>query len=81
MAGTTTTPLATKLGIGTGSVVALLRAPDDLEFDVPSGVTVQCRAVGAADVVVDFVTRAEDLKRRIDRLAAMVRPAGGLWIA
>ena len=43
--------------------------------------TVKRRAVGSADVVVQFVTRAGDLERRLDHLAAMVRPAGGLWIA
>jgi len=74
-------PLATKLGIHPGDAVALLRAPDDFLLDVPSGVTVKRRASGAADVVVEFVTRAADLDRRLDRLAAMVRPAGGLWIA
>ena len=62
-------------------MVALLRAPDDFELDVPAGVTVKRRATGPADVVVQFVTRADDLERRLDRLAAMVRPAGGLWIA
>ena len=81
MVGTNDVPLATKLGIGPGAVVALLRAPDDFELDVPAGVTVKRRANGPADVVVQFVTRADDLERRLDRLAAMVRPAGGLWIA
>ena len=63
------------------AVVAVLRAPDGLELDVPPAVTVKRRAVGSADVVVQFVTRAGDLESRLDRLAAMVRPAGGLWIA
>ena len=39
------------------------------------------RAAGRADVVVDFVTRAAELERRIDRLGALIHPAGGLWIA
>jgi hypothetical protein len=70
-----------KVGIRTGSVVALLRAPDGVDFDLPPGITVKRRAVGSADVVVYLVTRAGDLEPRIDGLAGMVRPAGGLWIA
>ena len=62
-------------------MLGLLRAPDDLELDVPTGVIVKHRATGSADVVVRFVTRADDLERQLDRLAAMVRAAGGLWIA
>ncbi len=39
------------------------------------------RAVWAADVVLAFFTEAAELERRLDRLGAMVFPAGGLWIA
>ena len=81
MAGHPGTPLATKLGIRPGDVVALLHRPADLVLDLPAGVTVRHRAAGRADVVVDFVTRAAELEQRIDRLAALIRPAGGLWIA
>jgi hypothetical protein len=31
--------------------------------------------------VVAFFTKAVDLEQRLDRLGAMVFPAGGLWIA
>jgi hypothetical protein len=81
VAGYSGTPLATKLGIRTGDVVALLQAPDDLALALPDGTTVKHRAMGHADVVVVFVTRARDLERRVDRLGAMIRPDGGLWIA
>lgn len=81
MAGTGGTPLATKLGVRPGWVLALLGAPDDLELELPPGVTVRNRAAGRADAVLQFVTRARDLESRIDRLAAMVHPAGGVWIA
>ncbi len=74
-------PLATKLGIRPGDVVALLQAPADLALDLPPGVTVRRRAAGRADVVVHFETRSARLARRLDALATMVRPAGGLWIA
>ena len=81
MAGYSGTPLAAKLGVRPGDVVALLHAPHDLHLDLPDGVTVKRRAIGRADVVVDFITRSAELEPRIDRLAAMVRPAGGFWIA
>jgi len=74
-------PLATKLGIRTGAVAALLGAPDDDFLEVTDGVRVKRRAAGSADVVLQFVTRAADLDRRIDHLAAIVHPAGGQWIA
>ena len=81
MVGGSGAPLATKLGIHPGAVVALLGTPDDPVLEFPAGVTVKRRAVGTADVVVQFVTRAGALERRLDHLADMVRPAGGLWIA
>jgi hypothetical protein len=81
VAGHSGTPLATKLGIRPDDVVALLHAPDGLALELPDGVTVKRRATGRADIVVDFVTRSTELKRRFDRLATMVRPHGGLWIA
>jgi len=81
MAGYARTALAAKLGIRPGDVVTLLHLPDDLVLDLPVDVTVRHRAAGRADVVVDFVTRAAELERRIDRLGALIRPAGGLWIA
>ena len=81
MAGYSGTPLATKLGIRAGDVVALLPEPDGLALTLPDGVTVRHRATGRADVVVAFVTRAAELRRRIGRLEAMIRPDGGLWIA
>ena len=81
MAGNSGTPLATKLGIRSGAVVAVLHTPDRLVLSLPDGVTVKVRAAGRADVVVDFVTRAAGLGRRIERLAAMVHPDGGVWIA
>jgi len=74
-------PLATKLGIRTGAVAALLGAPDDDFLEVTDGVRVKRRAAGSADVVLQFVTRAADLDRRIDHRAAIVHPAGGQWIA
>ena len=80
VAGYSGTPLATKLGIRPGNVVALLHAPDGLALELPDGVAVKRRATGRADIVVDFVNRSTELERRFDRLATMVLPDGGLWI-
>ena len=81
MAGSSGTPLATKLGVRPGDTLALLRAPDGLTIELPDGVSVKHRVGGRADVVVEFATRRRDVEPRLDRLAAMVHPAGGLWIA
>ena len=75
------TPLAGKLGIEEGTTLALVKAPPDIVTGLPSGVVMKHQARGRADVVVAFFTRRAELERRIDRLATMVFPAGGLWIA
>jgi hypothetical protein len=80
VAGYSGTPLPKKLGIAEGSSVALLDAPRGVVGDLPSGVTVKRQARGSADVVVAFFTRRRDFERRIDSLAKMIFPAGGLWV-
>ncbi len=81
MSESPSTHLAKKLGIAEGSTLALLGAPADVVVDLPPGVAVRRQARGTADVVVAFFTEATALERRIDRLAPMIFPAGGLWIA
>lgn len=86
-AGYSGTPLARKLGIAGGSSVVLLGAPDGLE-DVlvpPEGASVRRRLPPAGrrevDVAVLFSTGRADLDHRFPRVAAALRPAGGLWVA
>ena len=81
MAGYSGTPLAAKLGIKTGAVVLLLNAPDALELSLPDGVTVSQSLDLAADVIVAFFTRLDELEQAIDTLASTIFPAGSLWIA
>ncbi len=81
MAGYSGTPLPKKLGIVEGSTVALIDAPLGVIDELPSGVTVKRQVRGTADVVVSFFTRRRDFERRIDSLAQMIFPAGGLWVA
>jgi hypothetical protein len=81
MAGYSGTPLPKKLGIVEGSTVALIDAPLGVVDGLPPGVTVKRQARGTAEVVVSFFTRRRDFERRIDSLAKMIFPAGGLWVA
>jgi hypothetical protein len=84
VAGYSGTALPTKLGIKSGTRVALVRAPNGFEqtlHPLPEGVRVRTQARGALDVVVFFATRRAELDRRFDGLARAVAPAGGLWIA
>jgi hypothetical protein len=81
MAGYSSTPLAGKLGIVEGSVLVLASAPDAFELELPPGVVVRRQVRGRADVVVAFMTSSARLAQRLERLAATVYPAGGLWIA
>ena len=81
------TPLWKKLGIRDGARVRIVGAPDTFDTalselaPVPDGVTFYARAVADLDVIVAFVTRAADLRRRFDALARSIAPAGRLWIA
>jgi len=83
-AGYSATPLAKKLGIKNGHVLALLGAPegfaDELE-GLPDDVTVRSRASGSANVVVSFHTQRADLERRVPKLLDLLDVDGGLWIA
>jgi hypothetical protein len=81
MAGYSGTPLAKKLGVVTGSRLALIDAPAGTVEPLPTGVTVTTRAQGKADVVVAFFVERAAFERRIDALGRMIFPAGGLWIA
>jgi hypothetical protein len=77
------TPLARKLGIKPGHVVAVVGAPDGFlrELDLPDGVTVRTSARGSLDVAVLFAGSRAQLKRRFLTLMRNLDPAGGLWVA
>ena len=70
-----------KLGIKPGATFALLNAQPGVISGLPSGVVVRHQARGAADVVVQFVTKRSKLEQRIGMLEKMIFPEGGLWIA
>jgi hypothetical protein len=76
------TPLARKLGIREGSRVLVVGAPEGFDLGpLPTGVQRPGGASAAMDVVVLFVTKGSELRKRFDPLAARLDPAGRLWIA
>ena len=85
-AGYSGTPLAKKLGIAEGDLVAALGAPShfaDLLEPLPRGVTLRgdLRARAPHDVLVAFVRDARELRERYAKALARLDPHGGLWIA
>jgi hypothetical protein len=83
MVGYSGTPLARKLGIKEGALLALLDAPegfDELLAPLPDDVTVVRRLAANLDVAVLFVTRRRELEERFDAVAGAVFPAGGFWV-
>lgn len=86
MAGYSGTPLPKKLGIGAGSAIALLGAPNGFERTLgalPPDVTqvTSLRGSRAFDVIVFFTASRAELERRFAELAGRITQAGGLWIA
>ena len=75
--------LAKKLGIKPGHRVALVRAPEDFESSlepVPDDVALRRQARGKLDVIVFFVDRESELRRRFPRLAHRLVSNGGFWV-
>lgn len=84
MAGYSGTPLAKKLDIREGAVVALLGAPDgfvDLLEGLPDGVTFRTRAQGHLDLAIAFHVRRADLERRLPVVLKALDRNGALWVA
>ena len=78
------TPLHRKLGIGEGSAVALLDAPEGfpaLLAPLPGGVELRRAARGPVDVVVLFVTSRARLARRFRAAVGAIGADGGIWVA
>ncbi len=86
MAGYSGTPLAKKLGIKPGHRVVLSGAPDGFEEQLEglpqdAAVVRDAPVGGHADVVVIFTVSRVELEARFAKLADVVFPSGGLWIA
>jgi hypothetical protein len=83
MAGYSGTPLAKKLGIKEGHVVAFLQAPDEfasLVAPLPEAVQVASRLKAALDVLLFFTTRRAELDKQFERLKRHLKKDGGLWV-
>lgn len=83
-AGYSGTPLAKKLGIDTGCRLLLLGAPDgylDLLAPLPADVTFAARASSRIDLAQVFVTRREDLARRLVALRTALSPQAAVWVS
>ncbi len=84
MAAYSGTKLPKKLGIRTGSVVALLGAPAGFREtlgELPADVTLRRQARGTADLVMLFAKSRADLNRRLATATRTVADRGSLWIA
>ncbi len=83
MAGYARTPLPKKLGIKSGSTVALLDAPQRFERtlgDLPKGVKLRRDARARSDITIWFVRSWRELERRVSGIVGRSE-SGGLWIA
>lgn len=84
IAGYSGTPLAKKLGIAEGTHVVSLAAPEhyrELLAPLPEGVVWAARVTAKTDIVHVFVTRAEDLNRRLGTLRQSLRPDAAVWVS
>jgi hypothetical protein len=85
-AGYSGTPLARKLGIKEGHLVAAVDGPDRLPTllePLPSGVRLRrdLRARRPHDVILLFVRNEVELRAAFARARGKLTPAGGLWIS
>jgi len=81
-AGYSGTPLAKKLGLRPGAVLALVGAPAGWTVEgLPDGGRVRRGLRGSADVVVAFVRRAADLDQVRSAVVPALGPEDALWIA
>ncbi len=80
LAGYAGAPLAKKLGIRAGSVVALWGAPQGFEqalAELPEGARLRRRGSGPCDLVLWFTRSRADLERRLGEMAVR---AGAGWL-
>ncbi len=77
-------PLARKLGIGPGSRVVVVHAPEgyrDWLAPLPEGVRFEAKVSAAIDVVHVFVDRRTALKIQLDSLRDRIAPATAVWVS
>jgi hypothetical protein len=83
-AGYSGRPLAQKLGIRKGDVLAFSNAPDDYERllgKLPDGVIVAREQEGRLDFIQLFATERASLEREFPRLKARLKAGGMIWVS
>ncbi len=70
-----------KLGILPGAHWRVDSAPANWRFEVAPDVASEAAPTAPADVVIAFVTAAEEVTPALERLEQVIFPAGALWIA
>ena len=83
-AGYSGTPLAKKLGIGTGHRVWLAQAPANyrtLIAPLPDGVTFTTKPSNATDVAHVFASKRRELKKTLRSLRSTLRPDAAIWVS
>lgn len=84
MPGYSGTPLVQKLGIKPGMRIAIRRAPPefrDLLAPWPQGAEITTPGGTPLDMVMLFSDRAASLETEFAEAAALLQPAGALWVA
>ena len=83
-AGYSGTPLAKKLGIGTGHRVWLTQAPANyktLVAPLPDGVTFVSKASSTTDVAHVFTSKRRELEKTLRALRSALRPDAAIWVS
>lgn len=84
MAGYSAAPLAKKLGIKAGSIVAIVNEPDHyrgLLAPLPDSVRFVARATASTDLVHLFTARRAELARWLGKLRKTLGPEATVWIS
>jgi hypothetical protein len=83
-AGYSGTPLAKKLGIGTGCRMWLGQAPahyKTLVSPLPDGVTFAAKPSSATDVAHVFTSKRRELEKTLRALRGVVKPDAAIWVS
>jgi hypothetical protein len=83
-AGYSGTPLAKKLGIGTGHRVWLAQAPANyksLLAPLPDGVTFSSKPSSATDVAHVFTSQRRELEKTLRSLRTTLKPDASIWVS
>jgi len=83
-AGYSGTPLAKKLGIGTGHRVWLVNAPANyktLVSPLPDGVTFVSKASNTTDIVHLFTTKRREMEKTLRAARGTLKPDAAIWVS